>query len=204
MGFNGTHCSIRTDIVILRTQGVPHSPCLAANDAFSARDRANLARMPFARAALVVAGVSFVIAGCAGSSTAHAPVETGGPHTDGEVPASVGAREPVGLSTDGITFERGSSELQVASGATLDALASAIAGDGDGSLAVVRVSLQPDPEGCSPEPLARRRADAIRAALVERGVPAARVRSEGVSGRSPSCAPVLASRSTVTVELVPR
>ena len=107
------------------------------------------------------------------------------------------------LETDGIRFERGTSDLQGASGATLDALADAIHAGGDGSLALVRVSLEPDPDACSGDPLARRRAEAIRAALLARGVPATRVRSEGVSGRSPGCAPVLASRSTVSVELVP-
>lgn len=160
--------------------------------------------MSFVRAGLVVACVSFVTPGCAGTSPRGHGATSGDPEGADETPAAIGSPQPVGLSTDGITFERGSSELHGSSGATLDALAAAITAGADDSHAVVRVSLQPDPEGCSGDPLAGRRAAAIRLALVARGVPADRVRSEGVSGRPPSCAPVLASRSTVTVELVAR
>lgn len=154
--------------------------------------------MRFAPGAVALACVAFLAVGCGASSSAHAPADPGA--TKGGEETRLVAAEAIALSADGIAFETGSRELQGRSGPALDALASAIE-RGDG-VALVTVRLDPDPGACAGEPLARQRAEAIRDALVARGVPAGRVEAEGVSGRPPGCGPVLASRATVTVELV--
>jgi outer membrane protein OmpA-like peptidoglycan-associated protein len=146
-----------------------------------------------------LAALSIAMTACSGATPQAA--STPGEETDGTTTASSRA-EPISLSADGISFEGGSDALRESSSPALDGLALAIGKGDDGGVARVRVTMDPDPHACSGEPLARQRAKAIREALVARGVGPQRVEFEGISAPSPGCEPVLASRSSVTIELV--
>jgi outer membrane protein OmpA-like peptidoglycan-associated protein len=108
----------------------------------------------------------------------------------------------VPLSVEGISFESGTEVLRPTAAPALDDLASAIGRSDDGARAMVRVTIDPDPRACEGQTLAGARAEAIRDALVKRGVPAKRVEAEGVAGKRPNCASVSAARSSVVIELL--
>lgn len=156
--------------------------------------------MARSRLVVLLGAASIAVTGCSSAPprAASTPEEEAGARGA----RSVQHAEPVALSAEGISFEGGSDALRETSSPALDGLALAIGKGSEGGVARVRVTMDPDPQACSGEPLARQRAKAIREALLARGVDPERVEYEGVSATPPGCEPVLASRSSVTIELV--
>ncbi len=106
------------------------------------------------------------------------------------------------LSTEGLGFEPGTEVIRGAAGSAVERLAASIGTEDAGPLVRVTVTVDPDPRLCSGVTLARSRAEALRDALIARGVPARRITIEASTGSSTTCHAVGATRASIRVAFI--
>jgi len=119
--------------------------------------------------------------------------------TEPERPAPA-AKPP--LSAEGLGFEPGSEVIRGEASPAVERLAASIGTEDVGPLVRVTVTVDPDPRLCSGVTLARSRAEALRNALIARGVPPRRISIEASTGASTTCHAVGAMRASIRVAFI--
>jgi hypothetical protein len=141
--------------------------------------------------------------GCGASTPAKTP-EPSRPLVEEEPapPAPPPSAPKPPLSTEGLGFEPGSEVIRGEAEPAVERLAASIGTEDAGPLVRVTVTVDPDPRLCSGVTLARSRAEALRDALIARGVPARRIAIEASTGSSTACNAVGATRASIRVAFI--
>lgn len=139
--------------------------------------------------------------GCGTSAPPKAPPPSPPLVEEAPPPEEAPAPKPP-LSTEGLGFEPGSEVIRGDAAPAMEQLAASIGTEDAGPLVRVTVTVDPDPRLCSGVTLARSRAEALRDALIARGVPARRIAIEASTGSSKACHAIGATRASIRVAFI--